>query len=136
MGIVVFVLNWVAFFTGAVAIFGASPGGPGHQPSDAQGAALLSLMFGLPLLLAFIIGLTYYAGMTAAWGRTLGKMALGLQVVGLDGNKPGYLRAALRETIGRFLSGFVCCLGYLWMLWDPQQQTWHDKISGTAVVRA
>jgi uncharacterized RDD family membrane protein YckC len=25
-------------------------------------------------------------------------------------------------------------LGYLWMLWDPQQQTWHDKLVGTTVV--
>jgi hypothetical protein len=27
-------------------------------------------------------------------------------------------------------------LGYFWMLWDEQQQTWHDKIAGTTVERA
>jgi hypothetical protein len=25
-------------------------------------------------------------------------------------------------------------LGYWWMLWDPQQQTWHDKLVATTVV--
>jgi uncharacterized RDD family membrane protein YckC len=26
-------------------------------------------------------------------------------------------------------------LGYLWMLWDKEKQTWHDKIIGSIVVR-
>jgi hypothetical protein len=29
----------------------------------------------------------------------------------------------------------VCYLGYLWMLWDDQKQTWHDKIVDSAVIR-
>ena len=33
------------------------------------------------------------------------------------------------------VSGLACGLGYLWMLWDPQRQTWHDKAAGTYVVR-
>jgi uncharacterized RDD family membrane protein YckC len=27
-------------------------------------------------------------------------------------------------------------LGYLWMLWDAEKQTWHDKVAKTYVVRA
>jgi uncharacterized RDD family membrane protein YckC len=34
------------------------------------------------------------------------------------------------------ISAIVLCLGYLWMLWDGEQQTWHDKIAGTHVERA
>ena len=60
----------------------------------------------------------------------------GIRVVGPGGANPGYFRAAVRETIGKFVSWFACFLGFLWMLWDPQQQTWHDKICGTTVVRA
>jgi uncharacterized RDD family membrane protein YckC len=25
-------------------------------------------------------------------------------------------------------------IGYLWMLYDPEKQTWHDKVAGTFVV--
>ena len=34
-----------------------------------------------------------------------------------------------------FISGQICYLGYLWMLWDGKNQTWHDKVAGTFVVR-
>jgi len=34
----------------------------------------------------------------------------------------------------KILSAIPCLLGYFWMLWDPQKQTWHDKIVGSIVV--
>ena len=43
--------------------------------------------------------------------------------------------AFVREVVGKFLSGLVLCLGYLWMLWDAERQCWHDKLVGTRVVR-
>jgi len=27
-------------------------------------------------------------------------------------------------------------IGYLWMLWDDEKQTWHDKVVGSVVVPA
>jgi len=42
----------------------------------------------------------------------------------------GRWAAASRRS---FLSG-IFLLGYLWMLWDAQQQTWHDKLANTTVV--
>ena len=35
-----------------------------------------------------------------------------------------------------FVSGQVCYLGYLWMLWDDRNRTWHDMIVDSIVVRA
>ena len=26
-------------------------------------------------------------------------------------------------------------LGWFWMLWDPQKQTWHDKVANTSSCR-
>jgi uncharacterized RDD family membrane protein YckC len=46
----------------------------------------------------------------------------------------GIPRAIVRN-VARILSGLVFGLGYLWMLWDPRKQTWHDKIANTVVVR-
>jgi uncharacterized RDD family membrane protein YckC len=63
-------------------------------------------------------------------------MALGIRVVGPDGESPGLWRAVLRQVMAIVLSDTVVGLGYLWMLWDSRQQTWHDKIAGTFVVRA
>src|SRR5947199_9582406 len=80
--------------------------------------------------------LVYCGGMLALRGQTLGKMALGLRVAGPDGGKPVFWRAALRETIGKLISFYVLCLGYLWVLWDQRQQTWHDKIAQTHVEAA
>jgi uncharacterized RDD family membrane protein YckC len=45
----------------------------------------------------------------------------------------GYGRALLRY-IGRIVSTIPCLLGYFWMLWDGEKQTWHDKFAGSVVV--
>jgi len=41
--------------------------------------------------------------------------------------------------VGRFfarlLSGLVCFVGYLWMLWNPDSQAWHDIIVDSYVVK-
>lgn len=98
------------------------------------------LIFGgrvdLPQWAFLLIYTLYSAGMLTFGGQTLGKRALGVRVIGPDGSPPGFLRAVLRESIGKYISEFVFCLGYLWMLWDDDQQTWHDKIAGTTVERA
>ena len=35
---------------------------------------------------------------------------------------------------GRILSTIPLLLGYFWMLWDSEKQTWHDKLAGSVVV--
>ncbi len=67
-------------------------------------------------------------------GLTPSKLMLGDRVVDTRGVRAGFWRMALRETIGKFISGIVFGLGFLWLLWDKDQQGWHDKIAGTLVV--
>jgi uncharacterized RDD family membrane protein YckC len=77
---------------------------------------------------------TYFEGGPS--GQTLGKRALGIRVYDFrQGGPIGYGRGLLRQ-IGKYISGLVILLGYLWMLWDKEKQTWHDKIAGTVVVPA
>ena len=88
------------------------------------------------IVLSLGVSLGYFAlseGSTS--GQTLGKRAVRIRVVDFEtGATITYTRAFARN-VGRWLSGIVVGLGYLWMLWDADQQTWHDKIASTTVVR-
>ncbi len=87
--------------------------------------------YGLDLL----IGIAYFGYLEGGpKGQTLGKMALGIRVIDFTSGGPiGYGRGVVRY-LGRIVSGIVCLLGYLWMLWDKEKQTWHDKIASSVVV--
>ncbi len=103
---------------------------------DKIAAGLATFYIGL-YLVVLPANFIYGGAMLSRRGQTLGKMATGVRVVAPDGGNPGFWRGAFREILGKGISGAICIvLGYIWMLWDPQQQTWHDKIFDTHVVRA
>jgi uncharacterized RDD family membrane protein YckC len=81
------------------------------------------------------IGLAYFVYFEGgSSGQTIGKRVLDIRVIDYATGGPlGYGKAFLR-WIGRIVSGAICALGYLWMIWDKEKQTWHDKIAGTVVV--
>ena len=85
--------------------------------------------------LDILIGIAYFAFLEGGpKGQTLGKMALGIRVIDFSSGGPiGYGRGVIRY-LARILSAIVIFLGYLWMLWDKEKQTWHDKIAKTVVV--
>lgn len=87
-------------------------------------------------ILEAAISFGYYILLTAAFGATLGKMALGMTVVDENGQKAGFFKVLIRETIGKFVSALVLFLGFIWILFDGNRQGWHDKIGGTFVVKA
>ncbi len=108
-------------------------------------------------LAMFGIALAYYWIQHAAWGATIGKRALGVQVVQAgDRSSIGVRRAGIRAVA--FLAGpaaffvgpaaflllgglFEVAGGALWIadtglsLLDPQAQCLHDKLAGTIVIR-
>lgn len=85
------------------------------------------------LILATIVGVMYYGYMTSKYQATLGKMILGLKVVGLDEQPISFGRA-----VGRYfaynLSGLIFYIGYIMVAFDNQKQGLHDKICKTYVV--
>jgi uncharacterized RDD family membrane protein YckC len=81
-----------------------------------------------------IVSLAYFIFFTWKYGATLGKKWLKIKVVSANGKPLSLIQVILREVVGKALSGMVFYLGYLWMLWDKDRQTWHDKIAGTYVV--
>lgn len=91
---------------------------------------------GVASLLAIVISAAYFIVMEGGpTGQTVGKRALGIRVIGLaDGRPIGYGRATIRYLVEAILSGNIIFLGYLWMLWDREKQTWHDKAASSVVV--
>jgi uncharacterized RDD family membrane protein YckC len=92
-------------------------------------------IFAVLALIGFVAGIVYYAKLEGDSGQTVGKRALGIRVVDArTGGSIGVGRGVGRY-FGRMISGLVCLLGYLWMLWDPEKQTWHDKMTTSYVVK-
>jgi uncharacterized RDD family membrane protein YckC len=86
-------------------------------------------------VLGLLLGLAYFTYLEGGpRGQTLGKSAMGIRVISFDSGGPiGYGRALIRY-IGRIVSSIPIYLGYFWMLWDREHQTWHDKFAGAVVV--
>ncbi len=107
---------------GGVAGFGAATG------TDA--GAGFGMLLGFSLVVAYII----WALMLFAKGTTPGKNLLGMYVMREDGTRAGFGTMLVREWIGKLISGFVLALGFLWILFDRDNQGWHDKLVSTYVV--
>lgn len=128
---------------------GTGPSGPRAGFWRRFGAALIdSIILGIPYIvltrilddalgsaLSLGIDVAYFAYLEGgASGQTLGKRALGIRVIDFRTGGPiGYGRGAIR-WVARILSALPLLLGYFWMLWDKEKQTWHDKLAGAVVV--
>jgi uncharacterized RDD family membrane protein YckC len=107
--------------------------------SDADGFALFPGLGGgsydiwsvLGTIATFLV-LAYWIG--SRGGSPL-RVRLGVLVLDQnDGSFIGTKRAVYRGLMG-YVSQLALLLGYLWMLWDPQRQTWHDKVAQSVVVK-
>lgn len=81
-----------------------------------------------------VVVLLYQIGFLAWRGTTLGGVVCGLRVVRTGGADLRFIDALVRGLTSVF-SIAALGLGCLWMLNDPERQTWHDKIAGTVVVK-
>ncbi len=94
------------------------------------GVIRLPTHHGLLLILA-----AYGAVMWKLRGTTIGGIVCGLRVARLDG-RPIDWPTAVTRALGSFLSFFIVGLGFIWVIFDAERQSWHDKIAGTVVVHA
>ena len=63
-----------------------------------------------------------------------GGIICGLKVVRLDDRRIDWGVAVVR-CLGGFLSLAIAGLGFIWVAFDDEKQSWHDKIAGTTIVR-
>jgi len=91
-----------------------------------------------PLLKAAIVTMVcipplYFVIMIAVFGQTIGKMITGIRVVGSNGGRISYARACVR-LIGYVPSALLLFAGFLWIIWDPERQGWHDMLADTFLI--
>jgi uncharacterized RDD family membrane protein YckC len=86
-------------------------------------------------LIELVINVLYYVILTVKGGQTLGKKALGIKVVMLDGSGVTWGKS-VRRWFGYILSTLPLCLGYLWVGLTKGKRAWHDLLAGTKVVYA
>jgi len=97
------------------------------------GTAYLILFLGYAATLGLlVINWVYLCG---SRGQTAGKRIIGIRIVRTDGTPIDFKTAALRHFVGYPLAFLSFGLGALWVLWDARQQGWHDKLTGTLVIK-
>lgn len=95
------------------------------------GGIIASIVIAVLLLIAYTIAqLIMYSK-----SKTIGKAILDLQVVSSsDGNPIGFWKMLFREWFVKKASASVFFLGYIWVLVDDKNRSWHDKVLDTYVV--
>jgi uncharacterized RDD family membrane protein YckC len=67
-------------------------------------------------------------------GQTVGARAWKLEVRDLAGNYPSLARASLRAVLAPLSIG-LAGIGLLWCLFDPENQSAHDRLSRTQLLQ-
>lgn len=86
-------------------------------------------------ILGIIIGWLYYALMESSVKQaTLGKMALGLMVTDLNGQRVSFARATGRH-FAKIVSALILFIGFIMAGFTSRKQALHDMIASCLVVR-
>ncbi|MBT8142296.1 MAG: RDD family protein [Gammaproteobacteria bacterium] len=72
----------------------------------------------------------FYMYFWTSKGQTLGMTTWRLKLRSIDGKTPNLKQQFIRLVVAA-ISALCLGLGYLWMLVDKNNLTWHDRISGT-----
>lgn len=102
-------------------------------------AATFGWIFGTVLVFLLVstaAAIFYWGKLEGERTQTWGKRVMNIRTLRASTGAPIGFGRAVGRLFARYLSGQLCSLGYLWMLWDDNKQTWHDKIVDSIVVKA
>jgi uncharacterized RDD family membrane protein YckC len=119
--------------------FGFASGAENMDLSDPdQAAGMIGAIMaaaGGAWILATIIQVLYFTFMESSkMQATVGKLALGIKVTDLEGNKLDFTKALIRN-LSRIVSGMVLLIGYIIAAFTDKKQALHDMIAGTLVLK-
>lgn len=98
-----------------------------------------ALASGSPLFQAYritliLVTVLFFTGFWLHGGQTLGMRAWHFKVVRNDG-RPLHWPDSLKRAAGALLSLAPAGAGFLWAMFDRDKLAWHDRLSGTRLVR-
>lgn len=95
----------------------------------------LLFSYSLKDIVLYAFGILYYILCTYFTGTTLGKRAMNLEVIYAgEREEIPFFNIIYRETVGKFLSGFILILGGLIIALDKEKRGLHDILSDTRVI--
>ncbi len=98
-------------------------------------AAISDVLVVIAYIVYVVALFLYYAIMeSSSYQATVGKIALGIQVTDLSGNRIGFGRA-LGRNLAEILSALILLIGYILVAFTEKKQALHDMIAGTLVVK-
>ncbi|MDD3468161.1 MAG: RDD family protein [Campylobacterales bacterium] len=101
-----------------------------------QNASFMQIVefFNNTLLFTTVVEIAYQGIFTKLYGATLGKMLVKIRVVDIQMlDTPSWAASFLRASV-RFFSEALFYLGFVWAIFDPVKQGWHDKFAKTLVL--
>lgn len=123
LGFLADVANLVALF--AALVLGASIAVWTWAPEESSGISVAVI----------VVAVVWYRFKWEGAGGSPLRRAMGVWIVDETTLEPiGTRRGSIRALV-RLVSEFVLYLGYVWMIWDPKRQTWHDKAVRSIVVK-
>ena len=67
---------------------------------------------------------------------SMGKAVLGIKVVDkATGENLSVTKMMFRDVVGKYVSGAVFSLGYIWIIFEKNKQGWHDKMVSSVVIK-
>jgi len=90
-----------------------------------------------PICLVFVlIIILYFTLFEGFWGATLGKLAAGIRVIGLDGHKPGMRKSIVRNLLRAVDSLPVLnIVGIVLIARSSERARFGDRMANTRVIR-
>ena len=99
-----------------------------------EGINDLEELEGIGNILGLILGWIYFAAMESSPTQgTLGKMALGIKVTDMEGDRVEFGRATGRH-FGKIISTIILLIGYIMIAFTQKKQGLHDIMAGCLVV--
>lgn len=96
---------------------------------------VITAMIGISWFVSSTIKVLYHSFMESSkYQGSIGKMALGVIVTDMNGNKLDFGKALVRN-ICKFISNLTVSIGYIIAGFTEKKQALHDLIAGTLVVR-
>jgi uncharacterized RDD family membrane protein YckC len=128
------IISVIGFFivVPVLAMIGLSLFSSDFEPSEEFILTLVTAYFSVIILLVAAEWL-YFALMESMKGATLGKMALGIIVTDLQGNRISFGRATGRY-FAKIISSLTLLVGYIMAGFTEKKQALHDIIAGCLVI--